>query len=198
MSSERSSTATNSPKRLVTPDNSTATSLPVSGPAPLASGGCSLVFLSCNLLPPVRVVFKLTWREILRTRDRCLRVKAERREYLLRSPLAGLYGPVHVTVPFGGGLRPGPVYAAHRLGQCRTVIQDHTGNWHPRVSTTRVDFSPPIRLRVGQRAEGLLAEIKGEALEHGPLAFVGLPAPPIAGVRSKNKAGQGAGFTLGG
>src|SRR5215212_7653576 len=190
MSSVRSSTATNSPKRLVTPANSTATSLPVSGAAPLASGGCSLVFLSCNPLPPVRVSLRNhSLREI---------VPGEIREHLPRHPLAGLDGPIHVPVPFGGGLRPGPVDAAHRLGQRRTVIQKHTRNGHPRVSATRVDFGPPICLRVGQRAEGLFPEISGEALEHRPLALSPRPATPLAGVGAKDKAGQDAGFGVGG
>src|SRR5918997_903395 len=56
MSSERSSTATNPPKRLVTPDSSTATLRPPLCPVSPASGGRSLVLLSSNPLPPVTLI----------------------------------------------------------------------------------------------------------------------------------------------
>src|SRR5918993_4565888 len=164
MSSERSSTAVNSPKRLVMPDNSTATSRPVSGRAPLVPGGCSVVSLSCNSLPPVCVApRKLALREIVRAGNGSLRATTERREDLPRRPLAGLNCPFHVPAPLGGGLGPGPVDASYRFGQRRTVIQKHTRHGHPRVSAARVDFGPPICLRVGQRAEGILPKVAGEA-----------------------------------
>src|SRR5215203_5627641 len=146
MSSDRSSTATTSPKRLVTADNSTATPRPVSGLGPLASGGCSLVFLSCNPLPPVSVVLrKLSVFYIIRTRKSALR---EYRERLPRCPLAGLDGPFHVPAPLRGGLRPRPVDAAHGLLQRGTVIQEHSRCGHPRIAAARVDFCSPIGLCV--------------------------------------------------
>src|SRR5215210_4792704 len=187
MSSVRSSTATNSPKRLVTPANSTATPLPASGPAPLASGGCSVV-LSCTPLPPVRVTL----------RGNSLRKPGpgEIREHLMCHSIAGLYGPVHVPIPFRGCFGPGPVDAAHRLGQRRTVVQKHTRNRYPRVPAARIGLGPPVGLRVGQRPEGFIPEKAGEALENGPLALLGPSTPPLAGVGAKNEACQDAGLAL--
>src|SRR5215204_4925381 len=142
MSSDRSSTATNSPKRLVTADNSTARSVP--GPAPLVSGECSFVLLSCNPLPPVRVALrKLSLQKIIRPKNGRLRAKVhsgERREHLPRRPLAGGDGSFHVAAPLRGGLRPGPIDAPYGFLQRGTVIQDHARRGYPRVAAAGVDL----------------------------------------------------------
>src|SRR5215212_9168245 len=101
MSSESSTTATNSPNLLVTPASSTATLRLLSGLSSLTSGTLSVVSLSCKPLPPVPVALRKHLSRKL--------VVSEIREHLPGHPLPGLDGPVHVPAPLRGGLRPGPV-----------------------------------------------------------------------------------------